>query len=276
MFIHTLTFLNISKSSPTKTYLAYLIPNLSFIIQSSCTHFSLKMQYMNCASTLLRLSLSIFLSPSVSVSVPVPRSHYHFIIYVFVKAFFCCFFMGGFYFLNIWYKSFLLSFSSPSSLPSFSLAFSHSEVLASAHWSLRAAYWLVQSSPPTPPPPLAHLPTIAFSFLYFFSLFKLFIVLWGYCHSMHCYIKENKERDLACCKKDTTEWVNKCDIVKIKHQSWWLGWVSLEIKCSNGEIQHWWTLFYDFDLVPLVNLSNVTIQSLWIHLQELVKNTFFI
>ena len=95
MFIHTLTFLNISKSSPTKTYLAYLIPNLSFIIQSSCTHFSLKMQYMNCASTLLRLSLSIFLSPSVSVSVPVPRSHYHFIIYVFVKAFFLLFFYGG-------------------------------------------------------------------------------------------------------------------------------------------------------------------------------------
>lgn len=131
MFIHTLTFLNISKSSPTKTYLAYLIPNLSFIIQSSCTHFSLKMQYMNCASTLLRLSLAMFLSPSVPVSVPVPRSHYHFIIYVFRAGIF--FFGGGgvfFYFLNIWYKSFLLSFSSPSSLPSFSLAFSHSEVLA--------------------------------------------------------------------------------------------------------------------------------------------------
>ena len=92
MFIHTLTFLNISKSSPTKTYLAYLIPNLSFIIQSSCTHFPLKMQYMNCASTLLRLSLSIFLSPSVPVSVPVPCSHYQFIIYVFRAG---IFFGGG-------------------------------------------------------------------------------------------------------------------------------------------------------------------------------------
>lgn len=58
MFIHTLTFLNISKSSPTKSYLAYLISNLCCIIQSSCSHFSLKMQHMNLASLLLCLCTS--------------------------------------------------------------------------------------------------------------------------------------------------------------------------------------------------------------------------
>lgn len=75
MFIHTLTFLNNSKSSPSTTYLEYQIPNLCFIIQSS-----LKMQYMNCAST---LNLS-----SVFVQVSVPHLHHHFIIYVFIWLFF--------------------------------------------------------------------------------------------------------------------------------------------------------------------------------------------
>lgn len=46
MFIHTLTFLNISKSSPSKSYLAYRIPHLCFIIQSSCIHVLLEMQYV--------------------------------------------------------------------------------------------------------------------------------------------------------------------------------------------------------------------------------------
>lgn len=204
MFIHTLTFLNISKSSPTKTYLAYLIPNLSFIIQSSCTHFSLKMQYMNCASTLLRLSLSMFLSPSVPVSVPVPRSHYHFIIYVFRAGIFF-FWRGGCLFWFFKYmvqvlSSFLLL---PLQSALFFAGFLSFRSPCLAHWSLRAAYWLVQSSPSPPrslSPPLAHLPTIAFSFL-FFLLFKLLIVLWGYCHSMHCYMKENKERDLCTLEK---------------------------------------------------------------------------
>lgn len=103
MFIHTLTFLNISKSPPTKTYLAYLIPNLCFIIQSLCSHLSLKMPSMKCASTLL-LCLSILLSPSASDVLPC--LHYHFIIQTFMAVFF--------------FKYIVLSFSSfplPVSLP---------------------------------------------------------------------------------------------------------------------------------------------------------------
>lgn len=71
MFIHTLTFLNISKSSPTKTYLAYLTPNLGFIIQLSCSHVSLKMQYMSCSSTLrlpLYFAIILCLCPSLPLS----------------------------------------------------------------------------------------------------------------------------------------------------------------------------------------------------------------
>lgn len=75
MFIHTLTFLNISKSSPSKTYLEYQIPNLCFIIQSS-----LKMQYMNCASTLNLSSVSVQVSDGASEG----HLHHHFIIYVFI------------------------------------------------------------------------------------------------------------------------------------------------------------------------------------------------
>lgn len=56
MVIHTLTFLSISKRSPSKTYLACLTPNLCFIIQSSCTHVSLKMQDANSLPVLPTLS----------------------------------------------------------------------------------------------------------------------------------------------------------------------------------------------------------------------------
>lgn len=70
MFIHTLTFLNISERSPSKAYLAYVMPNLCFIIQSSCTHISLKMQYMNCASLLHTLSNLLFHCMSL------PHFHY--------------------------------------------------------------------------------------------------------------------------------------------------------------------------------------------------------
>ena len=94
MFIHTLTFLNISKSSPTKTYLAYLIPNLSFIIQSSCTHFSLKMQYMNCASTLLRLSFHFPISLCLCIC-PCPSLTLSFHYLCFREGIFLLFFYGG-------------------------------------------------------------------------------------------------------------------------------------------------------------------------------------
>lgn len=80
MFIHTLTFLNISKHSPSKAYLAYVMPNLCFIIQSSCTHISLKMQYMNCAFLLHPLSNLLF----HCMSLP----HFHSLC--FDSSFFCC------------------------------------------------------------------------------------------------------------------------------------------------------------------------------------------
>lgn len=62
MFFHTLTFFNIFKRSPSKTYLACVISNLCFIIQSSCTHFPIKMQDMNSLPVLHSFS-HLLLSP---------------------------------------------------------------------------------------------------------------------------------------------------------------------------------------------------------------------
>lgn len=140
MFIHTLTFLNISKSSPTKTYLAYLTPNLCFIIQPSCSHVSLRMQYMSCAST-LRLSLYFAIILCLCPSLPLSFHYLGFHAGIFLV------------FCNV------LVLHPPHSLPCFSLAFSHSEVLACADWSLKAACWLVQT-PLSLSPPQAHLPTV--------------------------------------------------------------------------------------------------------------------
>lgn len=84
MFIHTLTFLNISKSSPSKTYLACVIPNLCFIIQSSRTHFSLKMQDVTSPPVLHSLS-RLPLSPYMWLY----PAHHPSIIYVFVRTLLC-------------------------------------------------------------------------------------------------------------------------------------------------------------------------------------------
>lgn len=84
MFIHTLTFLNIFKSSPSKTYLACVTPNLCFIIQSSCMHFLLKMQDMN--SLLVLQSLSHLPQSPYMWLYP---AHHTSIIYVFVRSLLC-------------------------------------------------------------------------------------------------------------------------------------------------------------------------------------------
>lgn len=84
MVIHTLTFLNLSKRSPSKTYLAFLTPNLCFIIQSSCTHCSLKMLDVN-SLLVLHFLFHLLLSPYMW-AYPV---HHASIFYVFVHALFC-------------------------------------------------------------------------------------------------------------------------------------------------------------------------------------------
>lgn len=143
MFIHTLTFLNISKSSPTKTYLAYLTPNLCFIIQPSCSHVSLKMQYMSSSSTLGR---SLYFAIILCLCPSLPLSFHYLGFHAGIFLVFC----------NV-----LVLHPPPHtrSLPSFSLAFSHSEVLACADWSPKAACWLVQT-PLSLSLPQAHLPTV--------------------------------------------------------------------------------------------------------------------
>lgn len=165
MFIHTLTFLNISKSSPSKSYLAYLIPNLCFIIQSSCTHFSLRMQYMNCASilhTLPYLPLSLHMSLSLTCT----------IISLFMfsfKAFLLLFFLS---FFNIIYQCFLLSFLLPLRSALFHSGFLsfRSPCLCRLipQGSLLISAVIL---------PLALHLQLTCPQLYFFSLFKLFIVL---------------------------------------------------------------------------------------------------
>lgn len=67
MFIHTLTFLNISKSSPSKSYLAYRIPHLCFIIQSSRTRSSLRMQRVRGPIMLRSLFRSHFVCRKLSL-----------------------------------------------------------------------------------------------------------------------------------------------------------------------------------------------------------------
>lgn len=64
-----------------KTYLAYLIPNLCFIIQSSCSHLSLKMQYMICAPTLL-LCLSICYLPPRLCTCPLLALSFHYLCFL--------------------------------------------------------------------------------------------------------------------------------------------------------------------------------------------------
>lgn len=172
MFIHTLTFLNISKSSPTKTYLAYLTPNLGFIIQLSCSHVSLKMQYMSCSST-LRLPLYFAIILCLCPSLPLSFHYLGFRAGIFLV------------FCNV-----LLLHPPPThtrSLPSFSLDFSHSEVLACADWSLKAACWLVQT-PLSLSLPQAHLPTVVLLEIIFNA--KVIVMLSCTC------VKENEDAPL--------------------------------------------------------------------------------
>lgn len=195
MFIHTLTFLNISKSSPTKSYLAYLISNLCCIIQYSCSHFSFKMQYMNFTSILL-LCLSIFhLFQSLYLSLS--------LIYAIISLFrYLCrhennFSWFSFSILNILLKLYCLSFSQ---LHPIFCPLEHSKVLYSLEWSLRAVYRSVQLSS-------YHHPLLTCPQVHFF-IYLVFIRIYGRTFSvLLCnYSKKNTQQIIQACEmKDLTE-----------------------------------------------------------------------
>lgn len=169
MFIHTITFLNISKSSPTKTYLAYLILNHGVIIQFSCSPSSLRMQYL---MPLTSLCLSILLSPSVSV----PPFSLYFIVYIFMQP-------VPFSLLMYWISNSSLLLLLPL----------QSALLFSGFLSFRRPC-LCRLIPEGSqmisavilPSPSLHLQLACSQLYFFFNLFKL---PWGYCHTLFCLVK---------------------------------------------------------------------------------------